>query len=259
MDRRNISILIAILLLTGLMIWINTSTLEYTFTEEPEGVAATQEAVPWWAALMFWQGDQQRSVKIHQGLDLQGGTQVVLESDLPEQQELAPDALEAARIVVDNRVNGLGVTEPLVQLEGSNRMIVELPGIDDPELAISTIRETGLLEFVDAGRTPIPDGALIQTSLGGPQLPAGGETSGEAAGGVEVFQPDTVYETVITGSDLDQVSNAGLNPERRVVEINFSLKSEGGQKFGDYTGDNIGNYLCIILDKQVLSLSLIHI
>jgi len=248
MDRRNIIILIAILLLTGLMIWINTSTLEYTFTEEQEGLVATQEAVPWWAALLFWQGDQQRNIKVHQGLDLQGGTQVVLEADLPEDQELGPGAMEAARIVVDNRVNGLGVTEPLVQLQGSNRMIVELPGIDDPELAISTLRETGLLEFVDAGRNPIPDGALIETSFGGPRDTEAGETADE-----DVFQPDTVYETIITGSDLDQVSNAGMNPDRRVVEINFNLKPEGGQKFGDYTGDNIGNFFCIVLDQQVLS------
>jgi protein-export membrane protein SecD/preprotein translocase SecF subunit len=251
MNQRNISILIAILLLTGLMIWVNTSTLEYTFAEEQAGLVTTQEAIPWWAALLFWQGDQQRNIKIHQGLDLQGGTQVVLEADLPPEQELAPDAMEAARIIVDNRVNGLGVTEPLVQLQGSNRMIVELPGIDDPELAISTLRETGLLEFVDAGRTPVPPGSLIQTSLGGPQIPESVETSDEAAG--DVFQPDTVYETIITGSDLEQVSNAGLNPDRRIVEINFSLDSEGGQKFGDYTGANIGSYLCIVLDKVVLS------
>ena len=246
MDRRNISILIAVLLLTGLLIWVNTSTLEYIIPQEDNGLSA-QEPVPWWAALLPWQGDQQRSIKIHQGLDLQGGLQVVLEADLPEGQELTPGAMEAARIIVDNRVNGLGVTEPLVQLQGSNRMIVELPGISDPELAISTLRETGLLEFVDAGRTPIPDGALIQTSLGGP----GAAESGENA--ENIYQPDTVYETIITGSDLDQVSNAGLNPDRRVVEINFSLKPEGGQKFGEYTGANIGNFLCIVLDKQVLS------
>jgi protein-export membrane protein SecD/preprotein translocase SecF subunit len=246
MDRRNISILIAILLLTGLLIWVNTSTLEYTLTQPDDGLS-TQEAVPWWAALLFWQGDQQRSIKIHQGLDLQGGLQVVLEADLPEGQELTPGAMEAARIIVDNRVNGLGVTEPLVQLQGSNRMIVELPGISDPELAISTLRETGLLEFVDAGRAPIPDGSMIQTTFGGPRDTETGE------GSEEVYQPDTVYETIITGSDLDQVSNAGLNPDRRVVEINFSLRPEGGQKFGEYTGANIGSFLCIVLDKQVLS------
>lgn len=245
MEQRNISILIGILLLTGLLIWIDTTNLEYTY---PGATAETtaEAPTPLWAALLPWQGSQQRSIKIHQGLDLQGGLQVVLEADLPEGQELTSGAMEAARIVVDNRVNGLGVTEPLVQLQGSNRMIVELPGISDPELAISTIRETGLLEFVDAGRVPIPEGTVIQTSFGGAR-----STEEEAPAGDG--QAEQIYETIITGSDLDQVSNAGLNPDTRVVEITFSLKSEGGKKFGEYTGANIGNFLCIVLDKTVLS------
>ncbi len=252
MAQRNINIIIGIVLLTALLIWIDVSTLEYTFPA-PDSPAAAQQSTPLWAALLPWQGSQQRSIKIHQGLDLQGGLQVVLEADLPP-EELTPGAMEATRIVVDNRVNGLGVTEPLVQLQGSNRMIVELPGLSDPELAIRTIRETGLLEFVDAGRTPIPPGTVIKTTFGGKEeAPAEGQPAGEAPA-----QPEKVYETIITGGDLDQVSNAGLNPNRRVVEINFSLKPEGGKKFGEYTGANVGNYLCIVLDKKVLSCPVVN-
>jgi protein-export membrane protein SecD/preprotein translocase SecF subunit len=264
MKQRNITIVIGILLLTGLLIWINTVNLEYTFTDSTQTV--TEEAVPWWAALLPWQGSQQRSVKVHQGLDLQGGLQVVLEADLPEGQVLQEGAMEAARIIVDNRVNGLGVTEPLVQLQGSQRMIVELPGISDPELAISTLRETGLLEFVDAGRTPIPPGSTIQTSLGGVEettstqpltstneITATDELTGSATAEAGTAPPEQIYPTIITGSDLAQVSNAGFNPDRRVVEIIFNLKPESGAKFGDYTAANIGNFLCIVLDKVVLS------
>jgi protein-export membrane protein SecD/preprotein translocase SecF subunit len=259
MKQRNITIVIGILLLTAVLVWINNVNLEYTYPEATEGAPA--EAIPWWAALLPWQGSQQRSIAVHQGLDLQGGLQVVLEADLPAGQQLQDGAMEAARVIVDNRVNGLGVTEPLVQLQGSNRMIVELPGISDPELAISTLRETGLLEFVDAQSSPIPEGTIIQTSFGGAgqasstqpvtgtnEISATGEISGS-----QVAPPAQIYPTIITGSDLDQVSNAGFNPDRRVVEINFSLKPEGGQKFGEYTGANIGNYLCIVLDKKVLS------
>ncbi|MCL4302471.1 MAG: protein translocase subunit SecD [Anaerolineae bacterium] len=259
MKQRNITIVIGILLLTAVLIWINSVNLEYTYPEATEGAPA--EAVPWWAALLPWQGSQQRSIAVHQGLDLQGGLQVVLEADLPAGQQLQEGAMEAARVIVDNRVNGLGVTEPLVQLQGSNRMIVELPGISDPELAISTLRETGLLEFVDAQSSPIPEGTIIQTSFGGAgqasstqpvtatdEISATSEISAS-----QVAPPAQIYPTIITGSDLDQVSNAGFNPDRRVVEINFSLKPEGGQKFGEYTGANIGNFLCIVLDKKVLS------
>jgi protein-export membrane protein SecD/preprotein translocase SecF subunit len=265
MRQNNITIVIGILLLTALLVWITTVNLEYTLPATTEGV--TQEPLPWWAALLPWQGTQQRSIKVHQGLDLQGGLQVVLEADLPAGQQLADGTMEAARIIVDNRVNGLGVTEPLVQLQGNSRMIVELPGISDPELAIRTLQQTGLLEFVDAGSTPIPEGTTIQTTFGG----AGQATStqsvtstngisvtGEISGtneisGTQAAPPAEIYPTIITGSDLGVVSNAGFNPDRRVVEINFSLKPEGGQKFAEYTGANIGRYLCIVLDKKVLS------
>ena len=241
MERRTVSIFIGIVLLTALATWIVTSNLDYTF---PETDSVTEQAVPAWAAALFWQGDQQRSIKVHQGLDLQGGLQVVLESDLPAGQELQEGSMEAARVIVDNRVNGLGVTEPLVQLQGENRIIVELPGVSDPERAISTLKGTGLLEFVDAGFAPILEGTVINTSFG----PAP-ETLDEDAPPVS----ETVYETVITGNDLDTVSNAGINPNTRGVEINFNLNSEGGSKFGEYTGANVGNYLCIVVDKMVLS------
>lgn len=256
MKRHNITVVIGILLLTALLVLINTANLEYTFPATTDATSPSTEPVPWWAALLPWQGSQQRSIKVHQGLDLQGGLQVVLEADLPAGQQMEEGAMEAARIVVENRVNGLGVTEPLVQLQGNSRMIVELPGISDPELAISTLRETGLLEFVDAGSSPIPEGTTIQTSFGGAgqavtatnQISATAELSGSA-----VAPPQEIYPTIITGSDLERVENAGFNTDRRVVEIVFTLKSEGGQKFGDYTGANIGSYLCIVLDKKVLS------
>ncbi len=255
MGQRNITIVIGILLLTGLLIWIDTAEVEYTYPTDEES-AITQATPPWWAPFLFWQPGLQRSIEVHQGLDLQGGLQVVLESDLPESQTLPEGAMEAARIVVDNRVNGLGVTEPLVQLQGENRMIVELPGISDPDLAISTIRETGLLEFVDAGFSPVPDGTVIETSLGGRELEGNdtatdGETSEDAS--AEEAQPAKVYETIITGSDLAEVDNAGINQNSLVVEIGFALTPEGGQKFGEYTGANIGNFLCIVLDKVVIS------
>jgi len=217
MEQRTINMFIGILLLVGVLIWINTANLDYVYpaSEAAGGVDAVQSGdAPWWTLVVPWQGDQQRSIRVHQGLDLQGGLQVVLEADLPP-EELQEGSMEAARVIVDNRVNGLGVTEPLVQLQGSNRMIVELPGISDPDLAIRTLRETGLLEFVDAGSIPIPEGTVIKTTFG-----EGSETS-TSAGDTE----ETVYETIITGSDLAEVSNAGFNPNTRAVEVNFSINS----------------------------------
>ncbi len=265
MDQRNIRVLFGLILLAGVLGYIATANLTFIPSEAEEG-----EDWPLWASLLVWQGDQERSIRVHQGLDLQGGLQVVLEADLAPGEEPAEGVMDAARGIVENRVNGLGVTEPLVQLQGDERIIVELPGIDNPELAISTIRETGLLEFVDGGATPIPEGAYINTTLGGPRAPVVEESttftdsdeisptlvSGDV--GLEVYNPETVYETIITGGEIQEVSNAGLDPTTRQMSINFRLKSSGGEAFGVYSGRSIGNYLCIVLDKQVLSCPVIQ-
>ncbi len=109
-----------------------------------------------------WKVDQE--FVIHQGLDLRGGLQVLLEADVPADQEIDEASMRQVAAIIDNRVNALGVTEPLVQTQGSRRIIVELPGIDDPDQAIATFKETGLLEFIDAGYTFIPPGTRVTTT-----------------------------------------------------------------------------------------------
>src|SRR5690606_4277826 len=98
------------------------------------------------------------------GLDLQGGTQVLLQADLPEGQTLPEGAINAAKIVVENRVNGLGVAEAVVQSQGDSRLMVELPGVDNPEQAVETLRSTGQLEFVDPAGAMLSQGMVINTT-----------------------------------------------------------------------------------------------
>jgi preprotein translocase subunit SecD len=93
-------------------------------------------------------GPINRDVQIVRGLDLQGGLRVLLEADLPDTVNITSDQMNTARNIVENRVNGLGVSEPVVQVAGNRRILVELPGVSDPQEAINTIKETGLLEFV---------------------------------------------------------------------------------------------------------------
>lgn len=107
-----------------------------------------------------------KPIEIRQGLDLQGGLQVLLEADLPSGESVTADAMSAARTIVENRVNALGVTEPVVQQQGTDRIIVELPGIQDPDEAVATIRETGLLEFIDAGNEFLEPGTVVRTTFG---------------------------------------------------------------------------------------------
>lgn len=89
------------------------------------------------------------SLSIKQGLDLQGGTHIVLQAvDTPE-AKVDEDAVLRVMQIVERRVNELGLTEPIVQRQGERRIIVELPGINEPEKAIDMIGKTAMLEFQD--------------------------------------------------------------------------------------------------------------
>ncbi len=86
---------------------------------------------------------------IRQGLDLQGGTHVVLEAEDTPEAAVNEDAMERVVKIMEKRVNELGLTEPIIQRQGERRIIVELPGIKDPDKAIQVIGKTAMLEFKD--------------------------------------------------------------------------------------------------------------
>jgi preprotein translocase subunit SecD len=122
-----------------------------------------------------------RDFSIKQGLDLQGGLQVLLEADLPADQPIEAGAMDQVAKIIENRVNALGVVEPLVQTQGTRRIIVELPGIEDPEQAIAVLRETSLLEFIDAGNEFLPIGTKVETTY--PTLVSQGATTHDVTAG----------------------------------------------------------------------------
>ena len=101
---------------------------------------------------------------INQGLDLQGGTHIVLEAvDTPE-APVTDDSLNRAVSIVERRINEMGLTEPIVQKEGARRIIVELPGEKNPEKAIETIGKTAVLEFKDESGTTRMTGNDLKTA-----------------------------------------------------------------------------------------------
>ena len=164
---------------------------------------------PEWAKnLVFWQPAAQRDIALRLGLDLQGGLQVLLSADSPEDQELDAASMETARRIVENRVNGMGLTEPVVQAQGERRIIVELPGIENPEQAVETIKGTALLEFVDAGNIPLPPGTILTTTLGGPGL---GSTEPESllTDAIEPAAESAVIESDPTPQSTQEATSEG--------------------------------------------------
>ena len=81
---------------------------------------------------------------IRQGLDLQGGTHVVLEAEDTAEAVVNEDAMSRVVRIMEKRVNELGLTEPIIQRQGDRRIIIELPGIKDPDKAINVIGKTAM-------------------------------------------------------------------------------------------------------------------
>ncbi|MCA9872517.1 MAG: protein translocase subunit SecD [Ardenticatenaceae bacterium] len=189
------------------------------------------------------------SFPIQRGLDLQGGLQVLLEADVPADQTIPQEQMDTARQIVSQRVNALGVTEPLVQVEGDRRILVELPGVNNPDQAISLIQETALLEFIDTGAQSLPVGTCVRTSLNnGPsrcELPTGAPLD------TPIENPAPSFETVMTGAELRQAQSE--RSQTNQYYVSFSLKPEETEFFADYTRKNQGRFLTIVLDKQVIS------
>ncbi|UCH60326.1 MAG: protein translocase subunit SecD [Anaerolineales bacterium] len=192
----------------------------------------------------------QRSFDTRFGLDLVGGVQALLEADLPDDTQITAEALQTARTIVENRVNGLGVNEAVVQLAGDRRIVVELPGETDPEKALETIKQTGLLEFVDFSSLAVEQAINLVGSRIETDFATASET--QATSLVTGTVSSQVFHTVMTGAALKtvQVTADQLSNEPQVA---FELTPEGTQIFRDYTSSNIGQVLAIVLDKQVIS------
>lgn len=86
---------------------------------------------------------------IRQGLDLQGGTHIVMQAEDTEENKVTNEAITQVINIMQKRVNEMGLTEPIIQREGANRIIIELPGEKDPQKAIETIGKTAVLQFKD--------------------------------------------------------------------------------------------------------------
>jgi preprotein translocase subunit SecD len=202
-------------------------------------------------------GSISRAIQTRLGLDLVGGVQALLEADLPANQQVDSEKMSTARTIVENRVNGLGVTEAVVQQAGDRRIVVELPGETDPEKALSTLKETGLLEFVELGDNPVADGTMIATDYLQNQVPANqptptGQTSEALPTPSDTTNTEKIYHTVMTGDALKNV-NVTRNSNTGQYVVAFELTPEGAKTFGEYTSNNVGKFLAIVLDKAVIS------
>jgi preprotein translocase subunit SecD len=170
-------------------------------------------------------------------------------------KDLQRDTVEQAKEAIDRRVNALGVTEPIIVPEGEDRIVIQLPGVDDPARVKEIIKTTAQLQFrlVEGGTAPTAQ-ALFDT------LPANVKNDVDILPGNDEDDMGRVVgtryyavrkEVPVSGRDL---KNARVQ-KGRVNEpvIGFSFTPEGAPKFGALTGANVGHQLAIVLDNKVVS------
>jgi len=174
-----------------------------------------------------------RDMDLKLGLDLIGGTRLTFEAKTDDINESNREkALESLKEVIARRVNLFGVSEPNIFLstfEGKNRVVVELPGIDNTQDAIDLVGKTAQLIFAEVVEPTEGD----ENSQGG------------------------LVPTDLTGADLESADVVFDNVSGKpAVQIVFT--PEGGDKFAEITGRNIKKVLPIVLDNDVVSAPLVQ-
>ena len=165
-------------------------------------------------------------------------------------QSLRDQAVDQARETIDNRINTFGVAEPLIQKQGRDKIVVELPGVDDPERVKELIKVTAVLEWKLVKAGPAGDEATLLQPTGG-QLPDDAEIlRGDPKRGQGGFYLVNKV-AVVTGRDLRTVRLT--QDEWNNPAVSFSLNADGGARFEQVTGENIGKEIAIILDKKIQS------
>jgi len=192
---------------------------------------------------------------INLGLDIQGGTRLVLQGKNTPEVKVDDDAMLGAMAVIQNRVDALGIAEPIIQRKGRDQIVVELPGIKDPERAVKLIGDTAILEFVEAEWAPGDSTNLSKKDI---ELLGG---KGARLDKVEVIDrrskrliretPIILKKTALTGSDLQWAGPGTDEYGNPVVSIEF--KPEGAKKFYEVTARSVGKPIAIILDNKIVS------
>jgi preprotein translocase subunit SecD len=175
-----------------------------------------------------------RKLEWKHGLDLQGGFRVEYQAQQVGDRVPDSDAMNTIRDIIERRVNATGVSEPLVYTVGSDRVVVELPGVQDAESIEKLVGTTGRLDFV-----PLPP-TTYGTYPNGPT-------------GVVDGQPLPVPEPVLFSGDMIETANPAVDSTSGQRAVSFTLRDPGKTQFANFSSKNINNFFAILLDDKVVS------
>ncbi|MFQ5803019.1 MAG: protein translocase subunit SecD [Candidatus Methylomirabilales bacterium] len=186
----------------------------------------------------------------------EGRTRFLLTLSGREIAAIQEQAVEQNVEKIRNRVDEFGVREPLIQREGDRRIVVQLPGIKDPERAIKLIGKTALLEF-----KMVDDKHNLQEALEG-KVPEGSEILYEKVldpqGRVANRIPYLLEKKTVLTGDVLTSARVQFDPDTNDPVVAFALDRAGARIFGEVTGKNVGRRLAIVLDGNVYSAPVIQ-
>jgi preprotein translocase subunit SecD len=173
---------------------------------------------------------------------------------------LRKDTVDRSMRTIENRINALGLTEPVIQQRGraeaEGEILVQLPGVDDPARVKQIIQTAAMLEISEVKDGPFGSQEAARAKHGG-VLPLNTVLVRMAPRGDSGESWYLLNRTaVITGRDLRNARPG--QDEFRKWETSFTLTQEGGRKFARFTESNIGNRLAVVLDKQIRSVATIQ-
>ncbi|MDJ0846529.1 protein translocase subunit SecD [Crocosphaera sp.] len=208
------------------------------------------------------------AIPLQLGLDLRGGAQLTIQLKPTEEvKTISQEDLDAAKTVLENRVNGLGVAEPIVQTLGQDKIVVQLPGVTDPEQAERVLGGTAQLEFrqqrqgtegqLQAEFTIRQQKELELNALRlGDPTPEEEERIAELTESIEESNQAllALFDSVgLSGKNLD---NARYGPTQGTEwEVIIDFDNEGGKKFAELTKNiaGTGRSIGIFLDNVLIS------
>jgi len=165
-------------------------------------------------------------------------------------QQLRDQSVDQSVETIRNRIDMFGVAEPVIQRYGRDQIIVQLPGVDNPEHVQSIIKTAAVLEWRLVKAGPAADEATLLQPFNG-TVPEDGEVlKGDPKRGHSGFYL-VAKVPAVTGKDLRQVRRS--QDEWNNPAVGFQLSPEGARRFEQVTGDNIGRQLAIVLDNKVQS------
>ncbi|HEX9068201.1 MAG TPA: protein translocase subunit SecD [Ktedonobacterales bacterium] len=178
------------------------------------------------------------------GLDLRGGIQFIMEAKCPQDAPKCNVSSQMNNVIanLNQRISGgLAINDATVREMGSNRVLIQLPGLTDDQHAKEVLGKTGEMLVIDTGTTPLSVGTDVT-----------GQTCSTTC---QTGQ----YKIMFKGSELDSSAVAAqLDPQTNQPEVTFQFQGAAKDRFSQYTAQNVGKYLTIVLDNQVIESATIN-